>query len=165
LNKSAVSTIAFLLFSATALANDPPERKEGLWVSHSVQTENPGNKQTEYSQTTCRSHAFDQYEQMLIKDLMGRTKCAVADSVHGNIHESDQLCTLAGVTIDRRETTTYLSDSSIHFESHATLKPALAGVTERTIVMDEKYAGACPAELKPGDMTSTDGKIHHLWSH
>jgi len=135
-------------------------------MSHTVQTENPGNKQTETTQTICRSHAYDLYEQQLIKDLMGRmSKCIITDSDHGNVYESNQLCQFAGTTIDRKETTTYLGDASIHFESHATLKPALAGVTERTIVTEQKYSGACPAELQPGDMTSGDGKIHHLWRH
>ena len=166
MNKSAVATIAFLLFIAAALANDPPERKEGLWVTHSVQTENPGNNQTEFTQSTCRSHAYDQYEQGLMKDLMARmSMCTVTDSTHGNVYQSNQLCTVLGVAIDRKETTTYLGDSSIHFESHATLKPAKNGVSERTIVTDQKYAGACPADLQPGDMKSADGKVHHLWRH
>jgi hypothetical protein len=166
LNKSAATAIALLLLGATALANDPPLRKEGLWMMHTVETENPGNKQTEFTQSTCRNHAYDQYEQGLIKDLMARTStCTVTDSVHGDVYQSNQLCSVLGTTIDRKETTTYLGDSSIHFESHATLKPAMNGVSERTIITDQKYAGVCPAELQPGDMTSADGKIHHLWRH
>ena len=157
--------VVFLLFNLAALANDPPARKEGLWQRHTVQSENPANEREDFIQTTCRSHDFDNYEQGLIRGLLSRTSCKVTESVNGNVYRSNQLCQIAGVTIDRKETTTYLGDTALHFESHATLTPAMAGVTERTIIADEKYIGACPAQLQPGDMTSADGKIHHLWRH
>jgi hypothetical protein len=163
--KKTVALASLLFLSAMAQAADPPARKEGLWQRHNVQTENPGNKQDEYTQMTCRNHEFDQYEQALVKELMSRTTCTVTESEKGNAYQSNQVCHVAGTTIDRKETTTYLGDAAIHFESHATLTPAMAGVTERTLVADEKYLGACPAQLQPGDMTSADGKIHHLWRH
>jgi hypothetical protein len=165
LKKTTITVAAFLMLSAIALADDMPVRKEGLWVRHTFQTENPGSKRYEFSQTTCRSHGYDQYERALIKNAFSKQLCSVTESVKGNVDQSNLLCHMAGITIDRKETTTYRGDSSIHFESHATLTPGMDGVTQRTILADEKYTGACPPQLQPGDMISADGKLRHLWKH
>jgi hypothetical protein len=162
LNKTALSVAALLLLGTTSFASDPPARKEGLWLTHSVQTENPGNKQAEYTWKTCRSHAYDQYELALFERF---SKCPVTESVHGDVHESDYACVVAGVKVNRKEVRTYQGDTAIHLESHATFSPAMNGNTEMTLVADDKQAGACPPELQPGDMTNGDGKVHHLWIH
>jgi hypothetical protein len=160
--KTAVSVAALLLLGANPFASDPPARKEGLWVTHSVETKNPGNKRAESTWTTCRSHAFDQ---QFLKDFNARSPCTVTESVHGNVHESDYVCAVAGVKANRKEVNTYQGDTAIHLESHVTFSPAMNGVTETAQVADDTYVGACPSELQPGDMTNGDGKVHHLWNH
>jgi hypothetical protein len=36
---------------------------------------------------------------------------------------------------------------------------------DSTMTMDQKYLGSCPAGVQPGDLTSADGKVTHLWNH
>jgi len=33
-----------------------------------------------------------------------------------------------------------------------------AGADETVMIMDTKYVGSCPADVKPGDMVMSDGK-------
>ena len=33
------------------------------------------------------------------------------------------------------------------------------------MVQDQKYAGACPTDMQPGDRKTVDNKIMHGWKH
>ncbi len=39
------------------------------------------------------------------------------------------------------------------------------GITETTMTQDQKYLGNCPAGAQPGDMTTSNGTVKHLWKH
>jgi hypothetical protein len=52
---------------------------------------------------------------------------------------------VAGTAVDSKGTVSYTGDTSVHSETHATYNPALGGVSETTMIMDQKYAGSCPA--------------------
>ena len=159
------AVVALLVFIVPAYATDPPDRKEGLWAVTTVQTEQPGNNKTQVTQSVCRSHDYDAYEQQLAKDTAQRSQCPITLNSQGNTATSDYHCVFSGSTISRRETTTYVSDSEVHFESRTTIAPPLGGVAQRNIVTDQKFVGPCPSDLQPGDMKSEDGKVHHLWHH
>jgi hypothetical protein len=47
-------------------------------------------------------------------------------------------------------------------ESHTTYKPPMRGIEETTMIMDQKYVGACPADMQPGERMDKDGKVIHL---
>jgi hypothetical protein len=143
-----------------ALGADPPQLKEGLWSIHSQTIDNPGNKKTESSSTICRSHAYDQHVQSIAKDRKG---CTLNESFAGGAYTSEVHCVVAGAAIDTKGTSVYQGDASTHSESHTTYTPAFAGVSESTMVMDQKYIGSCPAGIQPGDRTAADGKVTHLW--
>ena len=53
--------------------------------------------------------------------------------------------------------TTFQGDSATHSETHTTNTPEQYGVAESTMVMDQKYIGACPAGIVPGDIVRADG--------
>ena len=40
----------------------------------------------------------------------------------------------------------------------------MGGVSETTMIMDQKYVGSCPAGAQPGDITYADGRVTH-WRH
>jgi hypothetical protein len=154
---------AFLLGIGTASAVDPPEMKEGLWSIHRQTVDNPGNKKVESTSTICRSHAYDQHVESLAKSVKGCTP--TSQSFQGGKYSSASHCVVGGTVIESRGTATYQGDTSAHSETHATYSPAMDGVSETTMVMDQKYVGSCPAGVQPGDMTSADGRITHLWKH
>jgi hypothetical protein len=152
----------FLLAIGTAMAVDPPEVKEGLWSIHRQTIDNPGNKKTESTSTICRSHAYDQHVQSLSKNMKGCTP--ISQSFEGGRYLSAMHCVAGGITIESKGTATFQGDTSTHSETHATYSPAMNGVTDTTMIMDQKYLGNCPAGQQPGDL-STEGRTTHLWKH
>ena len=74
-------------------------------------------------------------------------------------------CVVAGTVIDTKSTGTIAGDTAAHTEIHTTFSPAFGGVTESTMIQDQKYVGSCPAGAQPGDMTNADGTVIHLGKH
>lgn len=153
---------AFLLAIGTASALDPPEVKEGLWSIHRQTIDNPGNKKSESTSTICRNHAYDQHVQSLAKNVKGCT--TLSQTFQGGKYSSAMHCVAGGTVIESQGTTIFQSDTSTHSETHATYTPAMGGVSETTMIMDQKYLGNCPAGAQPGDLT-TEGRTTHLWRH
>ena len=160
--KMLVYAAAILLPIGMAMAaGTPPDVKEGLWSIHTQTTDNPGNVKSDSTSTICRNHAYDQYANGLAKNVKG---CTVSnESYAGNTYTLEMRCTIGATTIDSKGTVTYTGDTSTHSESHATYTPAMAGMTDTTMIQDQKYIGACPAGQQPGDMTHANGTVTHLW--
>jgi hypothetical protein len=164
MNRVVAASCAIIFLSVgVAIAADPPEQKEGLWSIHRQVVDNPGNNKTESSQTICRSHAYDAHIRESAKNMKGCTKQNA--SFEGGKYVMESHCVVGGTTVDTKGTATYQGDSVSHSEVHATYSPALAGVSEMTMILDQKYIGSCPAGVQPGDMTSSDGNVTHLWKH
>ncbi|MGB6944469.1 MAG: DUF3617 family protein [Bryobacteraceae bacterium] len=153
---------AFLLAIGTANAVDPPPMKEGLWSIHRQTIDNPGGKKSEVNSTICRNHAWDQHADSLAKNIKGCTAPSV--SFQGGKYSSKTHCVIAGTVVDSQGTATYQSDTSVHSETHATYTPAMGGISETTMITDQKYVGSCPAGAQPGDVT-TNGRTNHLGIH
>lgn len=151
-----------LLVSFALPAADAPAIKEGLWSIHTVSIDNPGNKRTEGTRSLCRNHAYDARirEQAEAKEKQICKPVARTSSNNGFTEESE--CNVQGSVATSKVVTTFTGDTSIHSETHVTYKPALYGTAEMTMVMDQKYAGACPAGMEPGDFMSADGKVTHV---
>jgi hypothetical protein len=160
--KSAMTTIALLCLLASAYAADAPAIKEGYWTVHTITTDNPGNSVSEGKYSICRSHAFDHFLDTRPKPAGCTTK---ADSFQGKQHIVEMVCKLGPTVLTNRDVSTYVSGTSIHSESNATYNPALEGHTSEKLVMDFTYAGACPANIQPGDRVNQNGLVMHLWKH
>ena len=146
-----------------AIATNPPDVREGLWSIHAQTLNNPGNKKSEGTYTLCRNHAYDRYAMSLAKNMEG---CTVdSESFEGSKYSTEMHCTVGATVIDTKGTTTFSGDTSTHSETHATYTPAMAGISEMTLIQDQKYMGSCPAGAQPGDRTNADGTVMHLWKH
>lgn len=150
---------ALLLPIGITNAADPPELKEGLWTSHRQTIHNPGNKTSEQTSTICRNHAYDQHAQSLAKDVKGCT--TVAESFQDGVYSLELHCVVSGTVIESKGTTTFQGDTAAHTETHATYTPALGGLSELTMITDQKYVGSCSGGAKPGDITYEDGRVIH----
>ena len=162
MNKMLVSAAAGLLLPIANAAN-PPALKEGLWSVHTVSTDNPGSRKSEGSYRLCRDHAYDLSSQALAKKVKGCT--LVNESSQSGKYAIEMHCTSGGSVIESKGTTTFQGDTSAHSESHAKYTPAMAGIGEITMIMDQKYVGSCPAGAKPGDRIDADGRVTHLGIH
>lgn len=154
-----VAITAALLLQLAA-ATDAPEVKEGLWSVHMQFTDNPGNKKTEGSYSLCRDHAYDQAARARAKQIPG---CTITnENLSSGKYTIQMRCVRMGSTVESTSVTTFSGDAALHTETHSTNTPPLHGVSEQTVVMDQKYTGSCPAGTKPGDRINSDGSIMHL---
>ena len=148
--------------AASLQAFDEPQMKEGLWSIHVQTIDNPGSKKTEGTRSICRSHAYDKHTEEVAKQM--KTKCKVIQdsSASGKI-VSETECTIGSTTLHTKGTSTVTGGTSSHSETVSTYTPPLGGISETTMIMDQKYVGACPAGTGPGDSISADGHVTHLW--
>ena len=154
----ASTTVLVLLSIGSAGAVNPPEMKEGLWMVHSQTIKDPGRKKIDATSTLCRSHAYDHYVRALARRVNhGTNKCTtLKDSLHGKTYSVVMRCDLGSVVINSSSITTYQSDST-HTETHQRYVPPLNGVSEATVIEDQKFLGPCPIGSKPGDLTQANG--------
>jgi hypothetical protein len=151
----------FLLTSGTVDAIDPPAMKEGLWSIRNQSVNSPGGKKSDNTSTICRSHAYDQHT---LQDAKSVKACkTISETLQGSEYSIHSHCVATGTEIDSKSTVTFKGDTAAHSESHATYTPALSGITETTLIQDQKYVGSCPAGVQPGDITQPDGKVVHTW--
>lgn len=56
---------------------------------------------------------------------------------------------------------TLWSDTAVRSESHATYTPPISGMSQSTTILEQKWVGACPAGVEPGDRVTADGTVSH----
>lgn len=149
---------AFLLLIGAIYAVEVPSMKEGLWSIHTVTISSPSGQKTEMNRSICRSHAYDEAAQKKAKALEASCKMNVLNG-SGSKYISESECTVGGTTIHTKRTTTLTGDAESRSEETATYSPAMEGRTGATMTMEQKYVGACPAGMAPGEMMDADGKI------
>ncbi len=162
ISTSGIVMLALGAALGVAMAADEPALKEGLWSVHTQMTSNPGNKKTDGSYMLCRNHAFDQAVRVVAK---AQKSCTMSTKTlaPGKFSNTSH-CSVSGTTIDSNGVTTYTGDTATHSESSSVYTPALSGLTNMALVMDQTYIGNCPAGLRPGDRKNPDGTIAHLAS-
>jgi hypothetical protein len=153
-----VIAIAALLLPL-AFAADAPEIKEGLWSIHTQTIDNPGNKKMENTSTICRDHAYDKSVEAKAAAMKGCTK--VSENILPGKRSVEMRCVIGATTIDTKSVVTFNSDTASHSENHSTYTPAMGGISENTMIMDQTYKGSCPAGMQPGDRTNASGQVIH----
>jgi hypothetical protein len=142
-----------------ACAATTPKLQEGLWEVHGQSIENPGNQKIEFIYKLCRDHAYDKALDDRIKDVKG---CSTSlQKVGGDKFVAASRCTAGPLVIESKGTTVYPNSTSIHSETQATYTPSLKGKTDQSMIEDQKYLGACPADMKPGDRLMSNGILLH----
>jgi hypothetical protein len=149
-----------LLAGVGVYAADPPAMKEGLWSIHTVSVDQPGNNKTEGTVKLCRSHAYDERIRTMAAQKSAKTCKTISENSTGGTTTTETECTVASSVLKTKGTVTFSGDSA-HSETHTTYTPAMYGTSESTMVMDQKYLGACPAGVEPGDRIGPDGKVSH----
>ncbi len=154
---AAISLASFALFAA-----DPPAMKEGLWSIHTTSIDNPGNRKTDGTRSICRNHEYDLRIRQQAEAKQKQICKTYTETSSGNTMTVEEECNVQGSVSKSKTVTTFGGNSSVHAETHATYTPALYGTAESTIIQDQKYTGACPAGMQPGDFMDASGKITHV---
>jgi hypothetical protein len=152
--------IALSILAVVVCAGAQPPLKEGLWSSHTVTTNQPGNKKTEGARSICRSHAYDEHVREIAKKAEEKCK-TISENSSGQKITTVSECTIGSSVLRTTGTATMSGDIAAHSETRTTYAPPMYGLTETTMVMDQKYVGACPAGVGPGDTIEAGGKVIH----
>jgi hypothetical protein len=148
-------------FAASSLAASPPfdmpKRKSGLWemTVHPAGAPAPGAtaKQCvdQKSDDVMRNQAREAKAQ-LDKD------CSKQDwkQVSGG-WEFESVCTFAGTKHTTKGTLTGSMDSGYKMVMDAQYDPPMNGIATNHMEMEAKWIGACPPDMRPGDMIMPSG--------
>jgi hypothetical protein len=133
----------------------PPPTREGLWETHSTQTQQ-GKAMSDRSVKMCQSKELTKSMQASGEELRKKNECtSKVTQPSANTYVEENRCAkglnAGSVT---KVIYTYQGDTSSHTEMHMTL----LGQTETVMIIDAKYVGSCPAGMKPGDLI-IDGKM------
>ena len=149
-----LGTALFCTSFALASAAEPqlPVMKEGLWESHTQQVIQ--GKKVETSMKICQTHAIEESMKSTGEKLRAANQCTESlTQTSANSYTSESRCTqgtLAGSVT--KSTFTFQGDTASHMEMHMT-----KGQTDSVTIIDSKYLGSCPADMKPGDAVMANG--------
>ena len=132
----------------------PPPMKDGLWETHSTQTQQ-GKTVFDTSAKMCQSKELTKSMQSSAEEMRKRNACtSTVTQPSPNTYAEESRCAkgpnAGSVT---KVIYTYQGDTASHTEMHVN-----HGNTETVMVIDAKYLGSCPAGMKPGDVIMPDGK-------
>ena len=154
--KPAFLVAALLVWIGIAEADGikPPPTKEGLWESHSTQTQQ-GKTVFDKSVKMCQSKETTKSMQSNGEELRKKNECTSnVTQPSANTYVEESRCAKgpnAGAVT--KVVYTYQGDTASHTEMHMNV-----GKSETVMIIDAKYLGGCPAGMKPGDLIM-DGKI------
>jgi hypothetical protein len=132
----------------------PPPMKDGLWETHSTQTQQ-GKTVFDTSIKMCQAKELTKLMQSSGEELRKKNKCTSAVTQPSpNTYVEESRCAegpnAGSVT---KITYTFQDDTASHMEMHIN-----EGKSETVMITDSKYLGSCPAGMKPGDAVMADGK-------
>ena len=147
-----VATLA--LTPTLTQADDLPKRKPGLWEI--TTTSDRPNSQP----MTAKMCTDDKTQQLFAHfgDQAAKTKCSKRDVQNqGTTVITDTVCNIAKSQVTSHAVMNFDSATSFSIQVHSHYEPALFGRTDSNSTHTGKWVGACPADLKPGDVLSPNG--------
>lgn len=147
-------TLVVAAAQAAAAEPDLPKRKPGLWETTVSMPGMPGGAMP--AMKMCIDAATD--------DLVGgpngagREHCEKVDIRHESARYVIESVCRFGET--KTHTTGWFEgsfDSDYHGELNTTYDPPMQGMKDGKVVIAGRWLGACPADMKPGDMLLPNG--------
>lgn len=142
------SVLSVWIGIAAADGINPPPMKEGLWETHSTQTQQ-GKTVSDTSVKMCQSRELTKSMQLTGEELRKKNECTSSVTRPSpNTYAEESRCAkgpnAGSVT---KVVYTYHGDTASHTEMHMTV-----GKSETLMIMDTRYLGNCPTGMKPGDL-------------
>src|SRR3984957_20979426 len=147
--------------TTAVLAVDLPTRKPGLWE---VTLNMAGGKMPPRLMKFCTDAETDA---ALYKLGMNAAQgiCSRNDIQRsGNVVTMDSECKLGDTKMTSRAVMTFAGDSAYHTDIQSHFDPPIMGRSESSMTQEAKWAGACPADMRPGDMVAPNGMKMNLKS-
>ncbi len=143
--------LAAAVFAAHAAAQDMPKMKPGLWET-TTSTAAPKGGQAQSSKSSMCINEAVQKEMMDFSKGMGAQCSKNTTRRDGNKYIGEAECTFGGSAMKSQSVATFSGDTSYRVESRSTFSPPMSGMSESSTTQEAKFAGPCPANMKPGDM-------------
>ena len=146
---------------STVAAGTMPHRKSGLWETTMSAQQRPGGG---YKSQQCVDQQTDEITQRRALGNEPTTKCEHQDfrTVAGG-YETTSVCTTARGTLTSKLRITGDLQSAYRMEVSSHHEPAVGKLADASTVIDAKWLGACPADMKPGDLR-VNGMVLHMGS-
>jgi hypothetical protein len=152
---TAVILVATASVALMAQADKMPKRKPGLW-DMTVSTGMAGVPPQ--ASKMCIDAALDA---ALYNYSIGATKQACSKNQiksDGKSVTSDAVCSVGGSQMTSHSTTNFTGDTAFHTEIKAHYEPPMLGLADIAMTQDGKWAGPCPADMKPGEVVGPGGQ-------
>ena len=132
----------------------PPPMKDGLWETHSIESKQ-GKTLFETTVKMCQTQDLTKSMQANGEELRKKNECkSTVSHPSANSYVEESRCAKGpNAGSATKVLYSYQADVSSHTEMRMNV-----GADETVMVMDTKYLGSCPADMKPGDMLMSDGK-------
>lgn len=146
--------VILLLVANTALADQLPQRKPGLWqVTMSMQGKPVPSTVSRLCIDAATESALGAVGLSASKEM-----CSEYDvQVSGNTATIDTTCRFGQSTQTAHSVMTFSGDSSYRTDIHAHYEPPLFKEADTEMIIDGKWLGACPADMNPGEMIGPGG--------
>ena len=103
--------------------------------------------------------AQSQRELIAMGQGMVQTMCRRSElRADGNRYVAEAECDLGATRSRSRSVMTVVGDSAYRIEVQASFDPPMMGMKQSRTTVDARHVGACPAGMRPGDMTLPDGR-------
>ena len=150
--RTAALTLTLITTVGLAHADDFPRRKPGLWEM--TMTGEAKGAHEPKSSRLCIDRAFE--DCMIKKGMDVRSTCNKRDvKASGNTITVKSVCEFGSSKLTSTGVWTYKGDTAYQMVSDGTFNPPMMGTSKTHSVQDGKWIGACPADMKPGDMVIT----------
>lgn len=155
-----VVVVGAALFAPHAGAQDMPKLKAGLWESTTTSSGPKGSHGSSTKHSMCVDDK-SQKDMMAFSQNMGAQCTRNTVRRDGNKVYGEAECGMGKMTIKSQSVTTFSGDSSFRTDVRSSFTPAMAGMSESSTVVESRFLGACPANMKPGDI-NMNGQIRNI---
>lgn len=158
---SVVLVVGAALWTAQAGAQDLPKLKAGLWETTTTSSGPKGAPGSSMKHTMCIDDKA-QKDMMAFSQNMGANCAKNTVRRDGNKVYGEAECSMGGkMMVKSQSVTTVSGDSSYRTEVKSTISPPMAGMGESSALVEGRHVGACPANMKPGDI-NMNGRITNV---
>lgn len=148
------------VLASQAIAQDLPKLKAGLWETTSSSSGPKGSHGSSMKHTMCIDDKA-QKDMLAFSQNMGAQCAKNTIRRDGNKVYGEAECSMGKMTVRSQSVTTVSGDSAYRTEVKSSFIPFMAGMSESTAIVDGRHVGACPANMKPGDI-NMNGKVMNV---
>jgi len=134
--------------------DDLPKRKPGLWEMSTASAESKG---APAMSKVCIDATTDRE---LMNFGLGVTNqlCSKREiKVTGGVATINMVCTVGDSQATSHSTITYTGNTAYRAEVRAHFEPPFMGRSDSTTTQQAKWIGACPPDMRPGDLVTGNG--------